>query len=154
LGLEDLLQNNWIPTYSSVVYRRGLVTTFPEWHRSVACGDWGLHILHAEHGDFGFLPEIMTHYRVHGSGLWSGMGEVRRIQQKLTLWEAIDAHYSGRYSPIITAARERFLAESQREFDDLRKIETRYHQLQLDHIAAVFRWIKSTGQKLLDRSPK
>lgn len=150
---SDLLRRNWIPTYSCVTYRRGLVTEFPEWHRRLACGDWGLNLLHAEHGSFGFLPSEMTQYLVHGSGMWSGMGEVSRWLQSLLLWESIDRHYAGRYSELIRESREAFLQSCQRSLEDLRKIERRYHQLQLDHLASGARWLKQVAQRWLGRKP-
>lgn len=131
-----------VPTYSAVTYRRGLVREFPAWHRRVACGDWGLHVLHAEHGPLGYLPEIMTAYRFHEGGMWSSMDEVRRWQQTLSLWAALDVHYAGRYAELIEQARNAFVVEAQATLANLRKIERRYHALGLDRLAALGKRLK------------
>ncbi|MCA9080247.1 MAG: glycosyltransferase [Planctomycetaceae bacterium] len=140
--LTDLLSSMRIPTYSCVTYRRGIVTSFPAWHYRVACGDWGLHLMHARHGPFGFLPEVMTNYRVHAAGMWSGMGEVWRLQQQLELLRSIDQEWAGEFSVEICRTRDQLLSEFQQNLTDLRRIERRYHLLQLDRIASGLRWLK------------
>jgi glycosyltransferase involved in cell wall biosynthesis len=131
-----------VPTYSAVTYRRGIVPEFPAWHRRVACGDWGLHVLHAEHGPLGFLPDVMTAYRIHEGGLWSSMDEVRRWQQTLSLWAALDVHYAGRYWQVIEEARNAFVVETQATLANLRKIERRYHTLGLHRVASAIKRLK------------
>lgn len=142
VALTDLLAENYVPSYSAVVYRAGLVREFPAWHRRIACGDWGLHVLHAEHGPFGCLPEIMTVYRIHAGGMWSSMEDARRWQQIFSLWSALDLHFQGRYAAEIEAARNAYIEKGVKILTDLRRIERRYHRLQLDHIASVFKWFK------------
>lgn len=151
IRLEQLLECNVIPTYSVTVYRRGVVTEFPPWHRKLACGDWGLHILHAAHGPIGYLPDVMTAYRVHPQGMWSGKPYGDRWFEYLLLWAAVDAHFQWQYSDQIDAARKAFLAQINREVADLKQIERRYHALQLDHIAAALRAVKQSWRQLWRR---
>ena len=35
-------------------------------------GDWFLHLLHAQVGKIGFLPEVMAVYRRNAGGVWTG----------------------------------------------------------------------------------
>jgi hypothetical protein len=151
IEFADLLRQSYIPTYSAVVYRAGLAPRFPEWHRSLACGDWALHLLHAEHGPFGFLPDVMTVYRQHGAGMWSSLDDVRRFQQIMAAWAAFDVHYEGRYSQLIAAARDAYIAREMPRMQDLRRIERRYHALQLDHIAAAVKWCRTAPARWLGR---
>jgi hypothetical protein len=144
--LQDMFDGNLVQTYSVVMYRRGVVTRFPDWHRSLACGDWALHMLHAEHGPFGFLPDVMAVYRLHPGGLMSSLSTVRRWQEFFTIWWEIDRHFQGRWSTQITAARNRFIERIGSEYPTLKRIERRYHLLQLDHVAAALRWVKSLVQ--------
>lgn len=142
LTFQDFLIANHIPTYSCVTYRRGIVTEFPAWHRKLVAGDWALHLLHTEHGVIGFLPETMTIYHAHPNGMWSGMPDVRRWKQVLLLLESINQHYDGKYASEIDETRETFYKNLEQTFVDLRRIEKRYFLLQLDHIAAFFKWFK------------
>jgi len=68
--LRDLLAGNPIQT-CGVVYRAGVVSALPAGFAGLALGDWPLAILHALHGDIGFLDEVMAVYRRHAGGAWS-----------------------------------------------------------------------------------
>ena len=101
--LSDLLKGNMIQT-NSVVYRWRFQEGMPEWFRAdLGPGDLYWHLLHAETGRIGFLPEVMSVYRRHGSALYKdafvsplehrrahGMAELR------TYW-AINEHFHNRY---------------------------------------------------------
>ncbi|GIX04530.1 MAG: hypothetical protein KatS3mg114_0399 [Planctomycetaceae bacterium] len=146
---EQLLRREiCIPTYSAVVYRRGVVTDIPAWHGRVACGDWGLHLLHAERGPLGYLPEPLTAYRYRAGSLWSDRDEIERWQQVFSLWAAVDVHYQGRYWREIEEARNAFIRECQQTLQSLRKIEARYHALGLHRVAAWGKWLRAWWQRL------
>jgi hypothetical protein len=83
--IDDLLGTaNIIPT-CSVVYRNRGVAEYPDWLWEVLCQDWALHILNARFGDIAFLPEQMAAYRVHRDGVWSRLGRVKGLEQKLAM---------------------------------------------------------------------
>lgn len=147
LTWRDLVSENFIPTYSAVMYRRGVITQFPTWHRRLICGDWALHMLHAVQGGLGYLPEPMTAYRIHPHGLWSQLDNGRRWQQRFLLWSLLDQHFGGRFADDFNQARDRFLADLHRDFANLRKIESRYRALQLHHLAAAAKWVKDQFRK-------
>ncbi len=69
--LDALLWANRCLT-SSVLYRRGICDTLPDEFLHVRIGDWPLQILHARAGKAGFIDEIMSAYRFHAAGMWSG----------------------------------------------------------------------------------
>jgi glycosyltransferase involved in cell wall biosynthesis len=71
LGLDDLLVTNFIQT-NSVMYRwqfidKNVKDVFP---KSIAPGDWFLHLLHAQAGKIGFMNRVMAVYRRHPAGVW------------------------------------------------------------------------------------
>jgi hypothetical protein len=51
------------------------VKQFPDWYfdRRVerVADDWSLYVMAAQHGNIGYLDEIMSVYRVHSRGAWS-----------------------------------------------------------------------------------
>lgn len=75
LELKDLLHHNFIQT-NSVMYRWRFheepLDLIPD---GILPGDWFLHLLHAQVGKIGFLPDVMAVYRRHASGIWTGAGK-------------------------------------------------------------------------------
>ena len=72
LNFENLLKRNFIQT-SSVVYRwRFHKDSYDQIPDGVLPGDWFLHLLHAQIGQIGFLPEVMAVYRRNAGGIWTG----------------------------------------------------------------------------------
>ncbi len=64
---------------SSVLYRRGLCDELPEDFLRIRIGDWPLQILHARLGKAGFIDEVMSAYRVHATGMWSGKAAFNQV---------------------------------------------------------------------------
>lgn len=101
--LADLFQGNMIQT-NSVVYRWRFQEGMPEWFRPDLCpGDWYWHLLHAEMGKIGFLPDIMSVYRRHSSALYKDSFinplEHRRVHgmAELGTYWAVNEHFHNRY---------------------------------------------------------
>lgn len=101
--LADLIRCNMIQT-NSVVYRWRFKDGVPEWFRPELCpGDWYWHLLHAETGKIGFLPEVMSVYRRHKNALYKH-SFVNRIEhrrshgmEELAAYRAVNEHFQGRY---------------------------------------------------------
>ena len=68
---ERLLKRNFIQT-ASVMYRWRLKGCEESVPRGIAPGDWYKHLLHAEGGEIGFIPKVMSVYRRHSGGIWWG----------------------------------------------------------------------------------
>lgn len=68
---NQLLQkDNFIPT-AATVYRWCLQKPdAPAIPQDILPLDWYVHLLHAQYGKVGFLPEVMSVYRRQASGLW------------------------------------------------------------------------------------
>jgi glycosyltransferase involved in cell wall biosynthesis len=102
--IEDLFDVNFIPT-CSVVFRNRLVAAYPSWLADLKLGDWPLHMIHAAHGNIGFLPEVMSTYRVHSNGIWSGATQAQRITGIFQMFTAVDHYFAGKYASEIDAYR-------------------------------------------------
>lgn len=101
--LADLMKGNFIQT-NSVVYRWRFRDGLPDWFRPDLCpGDYYWHMLHAEMGKIGFIPEIMSVYRRHANALYAkaftSSKELRRDlgMAELEAYHAYDEHFQGRY---------------------------------------------------------
>jgi hypothetical protein len=56
----------------------------PDWYDEMPMPitDWPLHVLNAEKGPIGYLDRIMSVYRIHGGGLYSGLREKARFERQ------------------------------------------------------------------------
>ena len=87
--MDDLLiKSNFIPTCSTM-FVNGLFGKYPQWFYEITPGDWPLHILNAQYGKIGYLKEDMAVYRVHSTGIYSGLDEILRRESSLHAREVI-----------------------------------------------------------------
>lgn len=72
LTIHELMKNNFIQT-NSCMYRwkfnedDNLSALYPG---DILPGDWYMHLLHAQVGKIGFIPDVMAVYRRHKEGMW------------------------------------------------------------------------------------
>ena len=83
LSYEHFLQPGNINPISapSVVYRNVLGPELPAWYFDLPYPDLGLYFLLLEHGKFKYLNEIMSIYRIHKGGAWSGETLYKQVQK-------------------------------------------------------------------------
>lgn len=98
--LEDLLKADFIPT-CSVMFRNGLFSEFPDWFYKLPMGDWPTHVFNAQHGDIGYINEIMAAYRVHSTGVWSRLGYAGTLQAEIRFYQPINAYLNYQYDNLI-----------------------------------------------------
>jgi glycosyltransferase involved in cell wall biosynthesis len=77
--LRDLVESNFIGSCSAM-YRRGVFGCHPPWYYVMPVGDWCQHVLHARHGDIGYIDEPMGVYRQHGGGIYSAKPALYRLR--------------------------------------------------------------------------
>jgi len=69
--LDDLLRRNFIQTCSLMV-RNGVVRKFPDWYFSLSMADWPFSVMLAQHGEVGYIDQVMADHRLHREGAWTG----------------------------------------------------------------------------------
>jgi glycosyltransferase involved in cell wall biosynthesis len=100
--LEDLIEKcNFIPS-CSVLFRNGLFGDFPDWYSTLGMGDWILHLLNAQHGDIGYINEVMGRHRHHSSGTWSFRSQAKNILEIITAYETINKYLNLKYNDLIS----------------------------------------------------
>jgi glycosyltransferase involved in cell wall biosynthesis len=99
--LDDLAGGNFMQT-CSVMFRADLYGELPSWYLEMPTFDWPLHVLNAQHGDIGYIDEIMGAYRVHAAGFWSmNMALYRTIEDVESMirgYLVLDRYLGGRYA--------------------------------------------------------
>jgi glycosyltransferase involved in cell wall biosynthesis len=100
--LSELIATGVFPLPCTVLFRNKTFGELPESFNEVSNGDWLMFVLLAEHGNFGYLDEVMAAYRIHGAGFWSSLNTNQRLQQQTKTYEAINIHLNFRYDREIT----------------------------------------------------
>ena len=109
--LSDLLNGNFIHT-PSVMFRAQLFEEFPDWFYRADIGDWPLHVLNAQHGNMGYIDEVMAAYRVHSGGTWSSRSRVEVLDALIHTAELIKESLSFENRKIINNTIYRWYMEA------------------------------------------
>lgn len=75
--VQDLIEAGNNSQTNSRVYRRSCIENMPEWYATFA-SDFGLEILVAKQGGWGYIDEVMSAYRVHGTGGFTSVGKAKQ----------------------------------------------------------------------------
>ena len=97
LSIQDLVISNFIPTLSNF-FRANLYGNLPEWFMHMPFGDWPLNILNAEHGNIGYINQLLGVYRVHDNGVWSKLSQMEACKKNIIVAEVIDKHLDFKYT--------------------------------------------------------
>lgn len=77
-SVNFLIYSNFMHT-SSIMFRNGLVSDFPEWVYNLPMCDYPLNLLLSLHGYIGCIDHVMGTYRIHSGGVWSSKKAANRI---------------------------------------------------------------------------
>ena len=94
VDLESIILENNVPT-ASILHRNVLnFSLFPPWYLTVSKGDYALVILLSERGLGKYLPDVMSVYRVHIGGVWSGTNIAYRNSEDIKFFDFLYEHFS------------------------------------------------------------
>jgi glycosyltransferase involved in cell wall biosynthesis len=107
---SNLAYSNLMPT-CSVVFRRGLFGNFPDWYDTLKMGDWPLHLLNAQFGNFWYMPQIMAVHRLHSKSIWMLQDTDLNKQHTIEAYDAMIVGFgkSPEFLLQLKAAREYFI---------------------------------------------
>ena len=110
-SLKEFIEGHAAPHTSSIFFRNGLIGEFPDWFYCLAFADKPLLVLLGERGTIGFLPEVMSVYRVHQGGIlhggstgfwrWSNKVAIERVSSELEYYETIRQYLRSEYRKVI-----------------------------------------------------
>lgn len=121
--LEDIWLGNFIATCSTM-FRRGVFGAVPDWYDSFfPITDWPLHILNAEHGNIGYINELMGVYRYHNQGLYSPFSQFEKLEKTLKFYRKINADLNYKYDKIINIAIAKYFYEWAEEYEKKGELE-------------------------------
>jgi glycosyltransferase involved in cell wall biosynthesis len=105
-GLDDILRSCFIP-FLTVVFRREVLASIPDWLFEYRWFDWLFHIWCARQGAIGFLDEDLAAYRVHSGGNWSARGRLTQLEEDLEVYRRLAAEIPARRDLIERCAANR-----------------------------------------------
>ena len=114
--IEDILLLNVIPS-CAMMFRNGLFGDYPAWHSTLPLGDWLLIILNAQHGQIGYINEVMGVYRLHNQGIFGKVDKIQRLQQVIKFSEDINVHLNYKYNATLKIALSKWYYELAREYE-------------------------------------
>ena len=81
IDFEELLAEPLTANLSCCFYRREILADLPDLVRNAPfAGDWLLNLHAATCGPLGFIRDLLSAYRVHEGGQWSGLGDARKAE--------------------------------------------------------------------------
>ena len=92
--IEDLIGEDeiWYMATSSVMFRNGIIKTYPQWFHNSKSGDIPRYILLGKHGKFFYINEVMSIYRKNGGGMsfTDGKQDADFLFNRIGMYEGID----------------------------------------------------------------
>ena len=109
--LEDIWFGNFIATCATM-FRRSALPDIPSWYADFfPITDWPLYILSAEHGEIGYLPEVMAAYRLHERGLYSPLSAAEKLRATDRFYRCMNERTAYRHDAIARRAHRRFFLD-------------------------------------------
>lgn len=91
ITFKDISYANLIPS-CSMMYRNRLFE-FPSWFYKLKMGDWPLHLLNAQHGDYWYIPKVMAVHRLHKKSIWMLQDVSRNNQYVVEAYDTMIASF-------------------------------------------------------------
>jgi len=87
---RNLILNNLVGNFSTCMYRKSALDDLPKELFELCSYDWIVNICVARKSMIGFLEEPMSVYRLHSSGVWSEMSDLKKRKTQLKLIPSYD----------------------------------------------------------------
>lgn len=79
ISFADIAAEPVTANFSACMYRSSTIANIPEdFYNDKNAADWLFNLYAAEIGDIGFIPDLMSVYRLHLKGSWSGQTQLQK----------------------------------------------------------------------------
>ncbi len=103
--IDDLVGETeiWFMATSSVMFRNGLLTEYPDWYHQSKSGDIPRYILLAKLGNIGYLPDVMSVYRKNRGGVSFTDSEVDAdfLFNRIGMYNGINQELNFKYDRVL-----------------------------------------------------
>src|SRR5581483_8899979 len=106
---SQLALENFVATFSACMYRRDMLARLEPRVFATTAYDWLVNLAMSAFGPIGFMPRVMTAYRVHQQGAWSGRDPRERLEHLAALIVDYDDVLDGRFATELARHRRSLL---------------------------------------------
>jgi glycosyltransferase involved in cell wall biosynthesis len=113
---DELAYSNFIGNFSACVYRNEAICKQGSEIYDMRMYDWLFNLSLSRFGLIGYIPRILSVYRQHSNGTWSGLNIEQKLNETLRLIPAYDAYLNHVYAAQLKAHQHglRFEIENHR----------------------------------------
>lgn len=108
-NVKELIKSNFIGNFSTCMYRNELIQKIDPTLYEMVVYDWMLNIVLAQSGLIGYLPRVMSVYRLNPNGTWSQKSEIDKIKSTIENMTIYDEYLKGRFTEEFTEHKNRLL---------------------------------------------
>lgn len=109
ITVSDLIQDNMIGNFSTCVYRNSIINNIDPSLYEIKVYDWMFNIVNAQFGLIGYIPEVMSVYRLHSGGTWTRKTEEEQIQEMINSMDIYNKYLDFVYDSDFVAHQERLV---------------------------------------------
>jgi glycosyltransferase involved in cell wall biosynthesis len=107
INTEKLITENFIGNLGCSFYNSRIFLYIQDDLFEMFTADWMLNIFCSQYGDIGLIDEILTCYRKHAEGVWSGMNAINRFQNLIKYIDNYNKYLNFSYDKEFTLHRNK-----------------------------------------------
>lgn len=107
ITISDLIQDNMIGNFSTCMYRNDNIRKIDPSLYEMRVYDWMFNMVNAQFGLIGYLPEVMSVYRLHPNGTWTQKTEAEKIEDMIESIDTYNKYFDFIYDEEFQAHRTR-----------------------------------------------
>lgn len=108
-NVEELIKSNFIGNFSTCMYRNELIKKIDPSLYEMVVYDWMVNIVLGQDGLIGYLPRVMSVYRLNPSGTWSQKSHIDKIENTIENIIIYDNFLNLKYTKEFTEHKNRLL---------------------------------------------
>lgn len=109
--VTDLVRDNFIGNFSTCIYRKSAIDSLDDSLYEMKVYDWMFNIMIAQHGLIGYIPDVMSVYRLHPSGTWTQKSSEEKILDTVKSIDEYNKYLNYDYDSEFTEHKNRILTQ-------------------------------------------
>lgn len=116
--VNDILKTYVVGNESCAFYDGRTIDLVPDSLFEMFIGDWMFNTFCSTFGDIGYIPDVMSVYRKHTGGVWSGLTDMQRLKDTIKNIDQYNRYLNFVYDSEYTNVRNECIVESNGKFSE------------------------------------